>query len=215
MDADSFFLALFVFVPLFSIIGGVVGYFRGRAAEGAAWGFILGPVGVGIVLMRDDARPKCSACLKPIAEGATRCPHCCADQPKPAVAKHPPAVRGNVLAAIFAGFGLFFTVPYVFVCFALGYPLPAMGFLSLSLLLIAIVLRPFLLRTPTSNRHMQASAAATRMANKIPRLESGPPSMPPAVPTGSQLAKPLSSREAKVAFDDAISEALGKNKTDT
>jgi hypothetical protein len=41
------------------------------------------------------------------------------------------------------------------------------------------------------------------------------PSPPPAAPTGSQLAKPLSPREAKVAFDDAINEALGKNKTDT
>jgi len=162
MDADSFFCFFFFSVLLFSIIGGIVGYFRGRAAEGAAWGFLLGPVGVGIVLMRDDARPKCSACLKPIAEGATRCPHCCADQPKPAVAKHPPAVCGNVLAAIFAGFALFFTLPYVYVCFVLGYPLPAMGFLCWSLLLIAIVLRPFLLRKPTSKSHMQASAAPKR-----------------------------------------------------
>ncbi len=198
-------LAILAYLLLFSIVGGILGYFRGRAGEGVAWGFILGPVGVGIVLLRDDARPKCSACLKPIAVGATRCPYCCMDQSEPAVAKHPPAVRGNVLAAILAGFALFFTLPYVFVCFALGYPMPAMGFLSFSLLLIAVVLRPFLVRNPTST---------TRTTGKEPRLESPPPSRL-AVPPGCRLAKPLSPRETNVAFDDAISEALGKNKTDT
>lgn len=137
-----------------------------------------------------------------------------ASQPKPAVAKHPPAVRGNVLAAIFAGFALFFTLPYVYVCFVLGYPLPAMGFLCWSLLLIAIVLRPFLLRKPTSKSHMQASAAPKRKGDKEPKLESRSPSIPPDVPPGSRRIKPLSPREANVAFDDAINDVLGKNKTD-
>jgi hypothetical protein len=66
-------------IPLWLIIGGIVGALIGNSRNnvvgGAFWGALLGPVGWVIAFFLDERR-RCSKCQTPIEDGATRCPGC-------------------------------------------------------------------------------------------------------------------------------------------
>jgi len=59
---------------------GVLGYLiasgKGRGDEGAALGFLLGPIGVVCSALLGDKRTRCQFCREPVTPGATTCPHC-------------------------------------------------------------------------------------------------------------------------------------------
>lgn len=62
-----------------AIIGGIIGSKKSRAAEGAAIGFFLGPIGVLISIFMADKGPKCPKCGGTIAKGVVKCMHCGSD----------------------------------------------------------------------------------------------------------------------------------------
>lgn len=70
-------LAIPLVASAFALIGAVAARIRGRwALEGMIWGFFLGPVGLAVILLAADRRPKCRECRGVIPEGARKCMHC-------------------------------------------------------------------------------------------------------------------------------------------
>jgi hypothetical protein len=69
----TFLIALAV---VCAIIGYFIGQSKGRPAEGAAFGCILGPIGNLIALFLTDRRRKCQFCRESVQTTATVCPHC-------------------------------------------------------------------------------------------------------------------------------------------
>jgi hypothetical protein len=59
------------------VMGSFIGKgFRNQMLAGFVLGFLLGPIGWGLVLGLPDRRAICPACRESIAVGATRCKHC-------------------------------------------------------------------------------------------------------------------------------------------
>jgi hypothetical protein len=67
--------ALVIFWLICGIIGTVIGSFRNAGGTGFLLGFLLGPLGVLLVLMV-EGRPKCPHCAEHHQPGAKICPHC-------------------------------------------------------------------------------------------------------------------------------------------
>lgn len=86
MDPDvafnEFLFGLFAFAFFWCAIGAGIGavvghYFKGKPADGAIWGALLGLIGVFVFLgTAEDARIKCRACLSVVPQGARKCRHC-------------------------------------------------------------------------------------------------------------------------------------------
>jgi hypothetical protein len=74
-------LSLFVFwIPglcVLSLIGYLIGKGKGRGADGAVWGMLLGPIGWMVIALGPDTRRKCPLCAGPLPDAkVTRCRHC-------------------------------------------------------------------------------------------------------------------------------------------
>jgi len=69
------FAAIFIWIVVCAIIGGVIGASRNNVGSGVIWGALLGPIGWILVFFLDQ-RDKCTECRGPIPDGATRCQHC-------------------------------------------------------------------------------------------------------------------------------------------
>lgn len=67
---------LLALAALFAALGYFVGRTKGRPDEGAVLGLVLGPLGLLIILLVEDKRPRCPHCREAIAPGAEICPHC-------------------------------------------------------------------------------------------------------------------------------------------
>lgn len=59
-------------------VGAVAGHFvKGKPLDGAIYGGLLGLLGVGVfLLVVEDIRVKCPACLAVVNRGASRCKNC-------------------------------------------------------------------------------------------------------------------------------------------
>jgi hypothetical protein len=58
-------------------IGGVIGHLaRNRAGDGAALGFLLGPVGWMLIFALADCRRRCDHCRSVVDASAAVCPRC-------------------------------------------------------------------------------------------------------------------------------------------
>lgn len=68
-----------LWVVIGAIGGAIIGHFKGRIGEGAAFGAFLGFIGWLLLLLSPDSRKKCPACKGPIPEDATKCMHCGTD----------------------------------------------------------------------------------------------------------------------------------------
>jgi len=67
---------LIVGLIISSLIGALIGKYKGRTGEGALAGFLLGPIGWLIAALFEDRRQRCSECGGVIVEGARKCMHC-------------------------------------------------------------------------------------------------------------------------------------------
>jgi hypothetical protein len=59
-----------------TLIGALIGRFKGRVDSGIFWSFFLGPIGWVIVALMKDLRQKCPDCGGSIAEKVRKCKHC-------------------------------------------------------------------------------------------------------------------------------------------
>lgn len=60
-----------------AIISAIIGATKGELLTGLFWGFILGPIGIVITIVRrGDAYDECPYCVEPVRKGAVKCPHC-------------------------------------------------------------------------------------------------------------------------------------------
>jgi hypothetical protein len=57
-------------------IGAMIGNSTGKAAKGAIWGVLLGPLGWLFAAMDKDERIKCPECFGVVVPGARKCLHC-------------------------------------------------------------------------------------------------------------------------------------------
>jgi len=78
VEQAAFYLVCAVVNAIFWGVVGMVlaGNYRGRAGAGFLWGFLLGPIGMIVVLALADLRPKCKFCRRVINPEARICPHC-------------------------------------------------------------------------------------------------------------------------------------------
>ena len=76
---------LFVWV-MCGIIGLMVGQQKGIAPLGCAMGFLLGPLGLVVVLLMAGNRVECQWCKTRIRPDAAVCPQCHRDNPVPEAA---------------------------------------------------------------------------------------------------------------------------------
>ena len=61
-------------------VGAIVGkHFRAQPLAGGGLGVIFGPLGWLLIYTIKDVREKCSECLSPVPEGASRCARCGAE----------------------------------------------------------------------------------------------------------------------------------------
>jgi hypothetical protein len=58
------------------ILGYLIGAGKGRGEESAVLGFLLGPLGLLMVVLEGDKQRRCQFCREPVAPDATVCPHC-------------------------------------------------------------------------------------------------------------------------------------------
>jgi hypothetical protein len=65
-------------VVVSTLIGAVIGQFKGRVGAGAFGGFLLGPIGWLIVGLASDNRRQCPECKGAVPDDARRCRHCSA-----------------------------------------------------------------------------------------------------------------------------------------
>ena len=75
----TFLFWLIWWLAIWTCIGAAAGKYRGRTVDGIVLGFFLGALGIIILFLIADCRPKCHACLKPVVPNATRCCHCGTD----------------------------------------------------------------------------------------------------------------------------------------
>ena len=80
-------------VPVFGLVGYVIGTHKNRLLEGFLWGFLLGPFGILIIaLSQVHYARKCPECRLGIPRKAKRCGHCgailCPDQPEALSSAH-------------------------------------------------------------------------------------------------------------------------------
>lgn len=61
---------------VWTIGGAIIGSFKGRGGEGAAWGFLLGPFGWFIIANYEDIRRKCPSCRGLVSRENATCWHC-------------------------------------------------------------------------------------------------------------------------------------------
>lgn len=64
---------------LFTAIGGLIGWLRGRPIAGLVWGAALGPIGWLVVALLPARTIDCPECAHPNHTGAKRCGHCGVD----------------------------------------------------------------------------------------------------------------------------------------
>jgi predicted nucleic acid-binding Zn ribbon protein len=67
---------LWWWTALCGIIGGAVGSKKGRLILGFIFGFLAGPIGIGIILLLKGNRRACPHCLERIHKDASVCQHC-------------------------------------------------------------------------------------------------------------------------------------------
>lgn len=67
---------LWWWAALCGILGGAVGSRKGRLILGFIFGFLAGPIGIGIILLLKGNRIACPHCLERIHKDASICPHC-------------------------------------------------------------------------------------------------------------------------------------------
>ena len=74
---------IIILVVAWLVVGALVGFLagraRGREEDGLKLGAFLGPVGWLITLCLSDQRLVCPKCGGVVAEGASKCCHCCSD----------------------------------------------------------------------------------------------------------------------------------------
>ena len=58
------------------IIAGMIGRKKNCGCSAQIWGFLLGPFGVVLALVRRGNLPPCPFCKEPVQTGAQVCPHC-------------------------------------------------------------------------------------------------------------------------------------------
>lgn len=61
---------------LFTLISGMIASSKGFGCLGAFLGFLLGPIGIILVLIMNGNRKRCPYCKELIHIDATRCPKC-------------------------------------------------------------------------------------------------------------------------------------------
>ena len=79
MDETDIFLYFCAWALVGLLIGTVLGHARNRVAEGALWGFVLGPLGwIIFLLLPAEVAPfyACPECGGETVPGARRCKHC-------------------------------------------------------------------------------------------------------------------------------------------
>jgi hypothetical protein len=114
------FFVLFFWI-MWTVLGGIAGHFRGRPGSGAAWGFLLGPIGIAVTLwVLADLRPHCEACVMAIPAGAIRCPYCGSQQSRVAVRKQESQVSGPIIVLVVACFFAFIGLVVALSVFASG-----------------------------------------------------------------------------------------------
>ena len=80
-----------------AIIGAIIGGRKGSGCAGTALGFLLGPIGVIIVLIMRGNRKTCPHCKELIHSQATTCKHCGKDLNAPS--RTPNSSRGSLRTA--------------------------------------------------------------------------------------------------------------------
>jgi hypothetical protein len=59
-----------------TLVGALIGKFKGRVDSGVFWSFFLGPIGWLIVALMTDLRQKCPECRGAVIPGARKCKNC-------------------------------------------------------------------------------------------------------------------------------------------
>lgn len=67
---------LWWWAALCGILGGAVGSKKGRLILGFIFGFLAGPIGIGIILLLKGNRIACPQCMERIHKDASICPQC-------------------------------------------------------------------------------------------------------------------------------------------
>jgi hypothetical protein len=68
--------ALMFWLAVQSVVGTLIGRWRGRPLSGFIWGLLLGPIGWLLTALMKDMRPKCPDCGGVRVEGARKCRYC-------------------------------------------------------------------------------------------------------------------------------------------
>lgn len=69
----------FIWPVVFGIIGLLIGAQKGRVLAGGLWGFFLGPLGLLVVGLGPNMKPKCPKCFGVIEPMASKCKNCGSD----------------------------------------------------------------------------------------------------------------------------------------
>lgn len=69
-------MEILIGLAISSLIGALIGKYKGHAVLGAVLGFFFGPIGWLIAALSSDDREKCIECGGAVVEGARKCMHC-------------------------------------------------------------------------------------------------------------------------------------------
>ncbi|MCL1125238.1 hypothetical protein [Shewanella surugensis] len=74
MNSISFWIIFYLIMLALSVI---IGYLKGNIIAGFLLGYVLGPIGLILILLSKDRRTiQCHACLEKIHKHSYICPHC-------------------------------------------------------------------------------------------------------------------------------------------